>query len=59
MGQNRGKGNRPQKYSQLTLCTERNIMENNLQQMDLERLTSMKKKVIADTGLIYNNVKLK
>lgn len=50
----------PKKYSQLTLTLEQNIMENNLQQMDLERLTSMKKKKVnADTDLIHNNVKLK
>ena len=34
----------PKKYSQLTLALEQNIMENNLQQMMLERLTSMRKK---------------
>ena len=34
----------PKKYSQLTLVLEQNIMENNLQQMMLERLTSMRKK---------------
>ena len=53
----------PKKYSQLTLALEQNIMENNLQQMMLERLTSMRKKkkrkVNADTDLIHKNVKLK
>ena len=34
----------PKKYSQLTLALEQNITENNLQQMKLERLTSMQKK---------------
>ena len=51
----------PKKYSQLTLALEQNITENNLQQMKLERLTSMqkKKKVNADTDLTHKNVKLK
>ena len=47
----------PKKYSQLNLVLEQNPMENSLQQMMLERLTSMQeKKNWMQTQILYTKM---